>query len=103
MISLTALYPKTANSRFDMDYYVNTHTPLVRERLTPVGLVSIDLEAGLAGGTPDSPPAYAMIGRLNFASLDELQNALSAHGPELMGDIPNFTNIQPLMQISQSV
>ena len=103
MISLTALYPKTADSRFDMDYYVNTHTPLVRERLTPVGLVSIDLEAGLAGGTPDSPPAYAMIGRLNFANLDELQNALAAHGPELMGDIPNFTNVQPLMQISQSV
>ena len=103
MISLTALYLKTADSWFDMDYYVNTHTPLVRERLTPAGLVSIDLEAGLAGGTADSPPAYAMIGRLNFASLDELQNALSNHGPELMGDIPNFTNVQPLMQISQSV
>lgn len=103
MISLTALYPKTADSRFDMEYYLNTHTPLVRKRLTPASLIGIDLEAGLAGATPDSPPAYAMIGRLNFASLDELQNALTAHGPELMGDIPNFTNVQPLMQISQAV
>ena len=103
MISLTVLYPKTADSHFDMDYYLHTHTSLVRERLTPAGLIGIDLEAGLAGGAPDSPPAYAMIGRLNFASLDELQNALSAHGPELLGDIPNFTDVQPLMQISQSV
>ena len=103
MISLTALYPKTADSHFDMDYYLHTHTFLVRERLTPIGVVSIDLAAGLAGGVSDSLPACAMIGRLNFASLDELQNALSAHGPELIGDIPKFTDVQPLMQISQSV
>lgn len=103
MILLTVLYPKTADSRFNMDYYLNTHTPLVRERLTSMGLTGIDLEVGLAGGAPDSPPAYAMIGRLNFASLDELQNALSVHGPELISDIPNFTDVQPLMQISQSV
>lgn len=103
MISLTVLYPKTADSHFDMDYYLHTHTPLVRQRLTPIGLIGIDLEAGLAGGAPDSPPAYALISRLNFTSLDQLQNVLSAHGPELLGDIPNFTNVQPLMQISQSV
>lgn len=103
MIALTALYPKTADSRFDMDYYLNTHTSLVRERLTPVGLIGIDLEAGLAGGAPDSPPAYAMIGRLNFANLDELQTALTVHGPELIGDIPNFTDVQPTTQISRSV
>ena len=72
MISLTVLYPKTADSRFDVNYYLYTHTPLVRERLTPIGLTGIDLEAGLAGGAPNSPPAYAMIGRLDFASLDEL-------------------------------
>ena len=103
MICLTVLYPKTADSRFDMDYYLNTHTPLVRERLTPLGLMGIDLEAGVAGGAPDSPPAYTMIGRLNFASPDELQNAFATHGPELTGDIPNFTDVQPIMQISQMV
>lgn len=101
MICLTVLYPKTADSRFDMDYYLNTHTPLVRERLTPLGLTGIDLEAGVAGAAPDSPPAYTMIARLNFSSPDELQNALVIHGPELIGDIVNFTDAQPLMQISQ--
>lgn len=101
MICLTVLYPKTADSRFDMDYYLNTHTPLVRERLTPFGLTGINLETGMAGAAPDSPPAYTMICRLNFSSTDELQNALGTHGPELTGDIPNFTDVQPLMQISQ--
>lgn len=103
MIALTALYPKTADSRFDMDYYLNQHTPLVRERLTPMGLTGIDLEAGLAGGAPDSPPAYTLIGRLKFNTIEELQAAVGTHGPELMGDIANFTDVQPLMQISRIV
>ena len=102
MISLTVLYPKTADNHFDMDYYLNTHMPLVKERLSSIGLISVDLRAGLAGVAPDSPPAYAMICNLNFGTIEELQNAMAAHGPELTGDISNFTNVQPTMQISQT-
>ena len=102
MISLTVLYPQTADSHFDMDYYLNIHTPLVKERLASIGLVGVDLRAGLAGVAPNSPSDYAMICNLNFGSIEELQNAMAAHGPELTGDIPNFTNVQPKMQISQS-
>ncbi|WP_373512450.1 EthD family reductase [Persicitalea sp.] len=101
MISLTVLYPKTADSQFDADYYFDRHLPLVRERLTSLGLTGIDAEQGLAGAAPDSPPMYAAIARLHFGSVEELQNALAVHGPELIGDIPNFTDAQPLMQVSQ--
>jgi uncharacterized protein (TIGR02118 family) len=103
MISLTVLYPKTPDSQFNLDYYVNTHTPLVKERLTSIGLRSIDLWTGIAGGAPDSPPTYSMVGNLNFDTIEALQNALALHGAELIGDIPNFTNVQPIMQIGQSV
>ncbi|GAB3999625.1 hypothetical protein GCM10028807_50390 [Spirosoma daeguense] len=103
MISATLLYPKTTDSRFDLDYYLKTHTPLVHQHLDPAGLVSIDLKAGLAGGGPDTPPAYAMITQLNFNSLEDLQAALAAHAPVLLADIPSFTNVQPVIQISQSI
>jgi len=103
MVSVTVLYPKTADSRFDLDYYLTTHTPLVRELLTPMGLTGIDLEQGLAGGAPNTPPAYTLIGKLNFTTIEELQAALMTHGPALMGDIPNFTDVQPVMQISRSL
>ncbi|MBO0933352.1 EthD family reductase [Fibrella aquatilis] len=103
MFSVTVLYPNTANSQFDMDYYLNKHTPLVHERLRPMGLTGVDLKEGIAGGAPGTPQAYTMITQLNFDSMEELQNALATHGPELIGDIPNFTNVQPQMQISQSV
>lgn len=101
MISLTVLYPKTSDSHFDLNYYVNTHTPLVKDRLTPFGLTGVDLRAGLAGGAPDTPATYAMICNLSFETVEALQAALAAHGPELIGDIPNFTDVQPTMQISQ--
>jgi uncharacterized protein (TIGR02118 family) len=103
MTSLIVLYPQTADSRFDLDYYLNVHTPLVKERLTSGGLISVDLRQGMAGAAPDSPPAYAMVCHLNFETIDQLQAALATHGPELIGDIPNFTNVQPIMQIGMSV
>jgi uncharacterized protein (TIGR02118 family) len=101
MISLTILYPKTADSQFDMRYYLDKHVPLVRQRLTSLGLVQISLEEGLTGNTPDAPAQYAVIGHMYFGSSNDLQEALATHGQELIDDIPNFTNVQPLMQVSQ--
>ncbi|MES2797416.1 MAG: EthD family reductase [Bacteroidota bacterium] len=101
MISLTVLYPKTADSQFNMDYYLNTHIPLAKERLSSFGLKGVDLLTGLAGGAPDSPPLYAMIGTLHFDSMESFQNAMATHGAELTGDIPNYTNVEPIMQICQ--
>ena len=103
MFSATVLYPKTAESHFDLAYYLDSHTPLVREVLTPEGLLSVDLRTGLAGAAPDTLPAYAMICNLNFGTLEEIQNALAKHGPELLADIPNFTDVVPEIQISESV
>lgn len=95
------MYPKTANSQFDMAYYLDKHTPLVQERLASMGLVGVDMREGLAGGTPGSPPQYAMITNLTFNTMEELQNSLATHGAELLGDIPNFTDVAPMTQVCQ--
>ncbi|WP_247236761.1 EthD family reductase [Telluribacter sp. SYSU D00476] len=101
MIKLNVLYPKSTESQFDIDYFLKVHVPLVKERLIPMGLKNIDIEEGLVGPTPDVPPAYALIGSLNFETLDQLQQAMNTHSAELIADIPNFTNVQPIMQVSQ--
>lgn len=97
MIRLTVLYPKTADSQFDLRYYLDKHIPLVRERLEPFGLTGIDMQEGL--GAADAPPPYAMITGLAFNSTDELERGMGTHGAELLGDIPNFTNVQPVTQV----
>ncbi|MBC8153450.1 MAG: EthD family reductase [Bacteroidetes bacterium] len=97
MIRLTVLYPQTADSHFDMAYYLDTHIPLVKERLTPMGLIGVDLQEGLFSGAPETPPPYAMITGLIFNTVEEM----GTHGPELLGDIPNFTNVAPQTQVCQ--
>lgn len=101
MIRLTVLYPKTADSHFDKAYYLDKHIPLVKERLTHHGLTAVDMQEGLFSGAPGTPPPYAMITGLVFNTVDEMGDGMGTHGPELLGDIPNFTNVEPQTQVCQ--
>jgi uncharacterized protein (TIGR02118 family) len=101
MIRLSLLYPQTAESHFSMDYYINKHIPLVIAKLKHMGLRRIHIEEGVGNAIPSMPAPFAAIGYLTFTSVDDLQRGLSKHGPEIMEDIHNFTNVQPLIQISR--
>jgi hypothetical protein len=35
--------------------------------------------------------------------LADFQGAFGPHAEEIMGDVPNFTNIEPMIQISEIV
>ncbi|WP_114750319.1 EthD family reductase [Pleomorphovibrio marinus] len=100
MIRVTVAYPNSDNAEFDMDYYVNKHVPLVRERLSPMGLKEIVIEQGLSGMEPNSAPPFVVIGSLTFEDQESMQSALATHAEELIADIANFSNIQPQMLIS---
>ena len=77
--------------------------PLVRERLGKLGLVRAEVDKGVAGGAPDAPAPYVFIAHVYFNSVADFQKAMGVHGKEIMGDIPNYTNIQPQIQISEIV
>ena len=100
MIKVSVLYPRQDGAKFDMKYYLDTHIPLVKQRLGGA-LKTITVEQGLAGGAPQSPPPFAVMAQLAFDSVDAFQSAFGPHAAEIMGDIPNFTAIQPTMQISE--
>jgi uncharacterized protein (TIGR02118 family) len=57
VIKVSVLYPNTAGARFDMAYYVNRHMPMVSEKLG-AALEGMNVEEGLSGVEPGSPPAY---------------------------------------------
>ncbi len=101
MIRVTVLYPKSADSHFDWDYYVNKHTPMVHDRLTPLGMLRIEVDQGIGGLAPGQPPAYEAIAYLVFESVEDLQKGLATHGAEIMGNIANYTSIQPQIQVNQ--
>lgn len=94
------MYPGTA-TRFDYDYYVNKHTPMVNELWKPLGLMSVEISKGVSGLVPGSKPAYVTITNLTFTSVEALQGALAASGAQVLGDIPNFTDVQPEVQLNE--
>lgn len=100
MINLSVLYPHKDGARFDMDYYLAKHMPLVRERCC-AALKATSVEQGLAGVAPDSPPTFVAVTHIGFDSVAELQSVLGAHAAELMADVPSFTNIEPTLQVCE--
>lgn len=99
MIKVHILYPKTATSRFDMDYYCTKHMPMVQARLG-AACTGFTVDEGLAGGAPGQPPAFAAIGTLLCTSIEAFGAAMAPHAKEIMADIPNYTDVQPVLQIS---
>jgi uncharacterized protein (TIGR02118 family) len=99
MIVLSVLYPKTPGARFDYAYYMNKHMPLVSARFTSMTKATV-----MRGSSaPDGAPAYEVITLLEFPSAEALAMDMATHGAEVTGDVPNATDIQPLLQINEVV
>jgi uncharacterized protein (TIGR02118 family) len=61
VIKVSVLYPHSQGAKFDMDYYLGQHIPLVQNKLG-TALKGVSVEQGVAGGTPDAPPAFVAMG-----------------------------------------
>ncbi|WP_222843494.1 EthD family reductase [Roseivirga misakiensis] len=102
MIKVTLLYENGDGKTFDMAYYEDKHMPLVAE-LMGDNLKYYKIDKGIGGRTPDAPIPFLAIGYLYFDKLADYQEAIGPNAEKIIGDIPNFTNIQPTLQISQVV
>jgi uncharacterized protein (TIGR02118 family) len=100
MIKLSVMYPNNEGSTFDMAYYCNKHFPMLRQKLG-AALKGVAVEQGLAGPLPGSPPPFLALGHLLFESVEAFQAAFEPHAQAIMADIPNYTNTQPTIQISE--
>jgi uncharacterized protein (TIGR02118 family) len=100
MIKVSVLYPNGTGAKFDMAYYLNTHMPMVREK-AGMALKGMAVEEGLGGVEPGSPATYVAMGHLMFESIEAFGTVFAAHAPAIMADIPNYTNTQPVVQVSQ--
>jgi uncharacterized protein (TIGR02118 family) len=100
MIRVTFLYPNKPGSRFNADYYIDVHIPLAIRLLQPA-LKGVSAEIGISAAMPDKAPPYAAIATFDFESVQAFTEAVMPHYKELQGDIPNYTDIEPAVQISE--
>lgn len=100
MIKVAVLYPASPGSKFEMDYYLSVHIPLVREKLG-AACQEVLVEQGMSGGEPGSSPAFVTMCHMTFASAEAFHAAFDPVAAVLVGDIPNYTDIKPIFQISE--
>lgn len=66
-------------------------------------LNEVTLEHGIAGAEADSPPTSIMSCHMRFESIEVLMEAWSRIGEQLGGDIPNYTDVAPVIQFGRIV
>lgn len=103
MIKVTIMYPNQEGKEFNHGYWTTTHLELVQGLLGPMGLLKGEMEKGISGTDPSVAPTYAAIGHLYFNTVEEVHAAFMAHAGTIMGDSPNYSEVQPIIQISETL
>ena len=101
MVMISLLYPADTGGRFDLAYYLNTHMPLSIARLSAhAGFKGVSVVHGIGGATPGSEPAYVAMCHYLFELLDGFLAAFTPHAAVLQADMRNYTDQEPIIQIS---
>jgi uncharacterized protein (TIGR02118 family) len=92
MIKVSVMYPNGEDATFDMEYYKTKHMEIVDRTMKPTRW---DIDSRVDG-------PYIAIGNLYFESMDAMQAGMGG-AAEALADIPNFTNTESAVQVSQIV
>ncbi|HRE02569.1 MAG TPA: EthD family reductase [Ilumatobacteraceae bacterium] len=93
MIRVSVMYPAGDDTTFDHDYYKDSHVP----KACAAWNVGAEIDKGING------PNVAAV-HFFFDSLEQMQTAMATPATaEVMADVANYTNITPVMQISEVV
>jgi uncharacterized protein (TIGR02118 family) len=94
------LYPNGEDKTFDMDYYEKKHMPMVAGFLGK-NLKFYEIDKGIAGRIPNDKAPFAAIGYFYINDVAEYNKAIAQNRDAVINDFKNYTNIQPVVQISE--
>jgi uncharacterized protein (TIGR02118 family) len=101
MIKISIFYPNIEGAQFDMDYYLTQHMPLSIAKLSAShGYRGVSVDHGVGGGAPGSGPTYIAMCNYLFDSAQDFLAAYNDHADVLQRDMPNYTNLEPIIQFS---
>ena len=102
MIRIAAVYPRVEGKKFDMDYYLHTHLPMVYEKFSPFGLKKIEVDKGVETPGGGASPFFA-IGYLYFPELMDFQLAFLVAGKGIVANIALYTDVSPTIQVGEII
>jgi uncharacterized protein (TIGR02118 family) len=102
MFNISSIYPNKNGSRFDFEYYLNVHMPRSIELLSKAkGFVKVSVEKGVDLQEHNITSNYVAMCHYYFETIEDFLNAFMANAEELQGDIKNYTDIEPIIQINE--
>ena len=102
LIKVSVMYPFAEGKTFNMEYYETKHMPMVAAFLGS-NLVKYTIEKGFASGIPNTPLPFLAIGTFYVKNLSDYQAAIGPNRDSIRSDIPNYTNISPIILVSEIV
>lgn len=102
MVKVTIMYPNEEGKTFDMEYYSTKHMPMVADLFGDF-LRAMSIEKGMVGRTPEEPAPYVAMGSFYFDKIEDYGQAFGPNADKILGDIPNYTDIQPVVLIGEVV
>jgi uncharacterized protein (TIGR02118 family) len=102
MIKVSVFYTNKPGARFDHTYLKDKHMPLVKARMG-VHCKYYTVDKGLVGGAPNTAPAYIAICHVFCDSVESFQAGFGPHAEEIIKDMPNYTDLEAVVQISDVV
>lgn len=102
MINVSSVYPRKEGCSFDFDYYLSKHMPMSIERLSKgKGFMGVSVERGIEIEESGIQSSYVAMCHYYFDTLENFMTAFMPHADVLQGDIPNYTNLQPVIQVNK--
>ena len=102
LFKVSVMYPFSEGKTFDIAYYEATHMPMVA-RLLGSNLVKYTIEKGVVSGIPNTPLPFMAIGTFYVKDLSAYQAAITPNRDAIRADFPNYTNISPMILVSEVV
>jgi uncharacterized protein (TIGR02118 family) len=102
LIKVSIMYPFAEGKTFNMEYYETKHMPMVAGFLGS-NLVKYTIEKGIASGIPNQPLPFIAIGIFYVKNLNDYQAAIAPKRDAIRADFPNYTNIAPVILVSEVI
>ncbi|MFZ6010674.1 MAG: EthD family reductase [Bacteroidota bacterium] len=102
LIKVAVMYPFSEGAIFNMEYYETKHMPMVAKFLGS-NMVKYTIDKGVASGIPNQPLPYVAIGTFYVKSLNDYQTAIAPNRDMIRADLANYTNIAPVILVSEIV
>lgn len=99
--TVTVVFPNEPDAKYDMDYYIKRHMPLIQSLWSKHGLKSWSVTKYVEG-VDGSQPLYAFGSTVTWDTEEAIKTAFAGvEVAEIMGDVQNFSNKQAIFLVGE--